>query len=75
MPVIDGRLTCCQCGSDLGDAEDAYADPSCGVCLREEMERECEDDSEAWVAEGEALAANRYGDCAIVVTCLRQKVQ
>lgn len=32
MPVVNGRLTCCTCGADLGDAEDPYRDPTCMVC-------------------------------------------
>lgn len=59
MPVVDGRLTCCVCGSDLGDAEDQFMDPNCQSCeerrSREEMEieREVEDESLAWASEGE----------------------
>lgn len=44
MPVIDGRLTCCSCGADLGDAEDPYMDPACGACPQKELLRELEDD-------------------------------
>jgi hypothetical protein len=29
----DGRLHCCQCGADLGSAEDPYRDPDCMECL------------------------------------------
>jgi len=28
------------CGADLGDAEDPYRDPSCGVCLDRENEED-----------------------------------
>lgn len=55
MPVVDGRLTCCVCGSDLGDAEDPYRDPSCGVCLDREVEQESEQEQ----AEHEASLAPR----------------
>lgn len=41
MPVVNGRLTCCTCGADLGDAEDPYRDPDCSACLnRQEAEAE-----------------------------------
>ncbi|MDF1536089.1 MAG: hypothetical protein P1S46_06235 [bacterium] len=47
MPEINGRLVCCTCGADLGDASDPYRDPDCGDCLdrelRQEMEREAEE--------------------------------
>lgn len=39
MPVVNGRLTCCTCGADLGDAEDPYRDPDCRACLRRECEQ------------------------------------
>lgn len=32
MPTEDGRLLCCVCGTDLGDAEDMN-DPDCPNCL------------------------------------------
>ena len=58
MPVIDGRLTCCSCGADLGDAEDPYLDPDCEACekrrLVAEMEQEAEDESLCWAADAEA---------------------
>lgn len=43
MPEVNGRLTCCTCGSDLGDAEDPYRDPACALCLEAENEAERED--------------------------------
>jgi hypothetical protein len=36
MPVVNGRLVCCVCGSDLGDADDPYRDPTCGYCIDRE---------------------------------------
>ena len=42
MPVVNGRLTCCQCGADLGDAEDQSRDPDCVVCLNREHAEELE---------------------------------
>lgn len=39
MSEIDGRLICCSCGNDLGDADDPYRDPDCEVCLRRELEQ------------------------------------
>ena len=44
MPIEDGRLVCCQCGADLGDAEDIYRDPDCHECLDREMAAEAERD-------------------------------
>lgn len=35
MPVVNGRLTCCTCGADLGDADDPFRDPTCVECLNE----------------------------------------
>jgi hypothetical protein len=40
MPVVNGRLTCCTCGADLGDAEDPYRDPSCIACINREAAEE-----------------------------------
>lgn len=50
MPVVNGRLTCCRCGADLGDAEDPYRDPSCMECENREAraEAEAEDDRARW---------------------------
>lgn len=42
MPIIDGRLTCCQCGADLGDADDPYRDPDCERCLKESLAAEAD---------------------------------
>lgn len=42
MLIVNGRLTCCTCGADLGDAEDPYRDPSCGACYERDMREECE---------------------------------
>lgn len=44
MPIVNGRLTCCTCGADLGDAEDPYRDPSCVECIERDMRDECEDE-------------------------------
>ena len=49
MPVVNGRLKCCSCGSDLGDADDPYRDPACGVCLDRENEADAEADGLAEV--------------------------
>lgn len=43
-PVIHGRLVCCTCGADLGDAEDPYRDPDCGECFKRQMQQELEDE-------------------------------
>lgn len=50
MPVVQGRLTCCGCGADLGDAEDPYRDPSCAQCERRQAiaEAEAEDERDRW---------------------------
>lgn len=45
MPSINGRLICCSCGADLGDASDPYRDPDCENCLRAEIELETERDT------------------------------
>ena len=42
MPVVNGRLVCVACGTDLGDAGDPYRDPDCHECLRRDMEAEVE---------------------------------
>lgn len=34
------RLHCCQCGADLGSAEDPFRDPDCAACLRADYEAE-----------------------------------
>lgn len=44
MPVINGRLTCCQCGADLGDASDPYRDPACANCLQADLQADLEED-------------------------------
>jgi len=44
MPEVNGRLTCCVCGADLGDASDPYRDPDCWECLMREYENEEEED-------------------------------
>ncbi len=44
MPVVSGRLTCCSCGADLGDASDPYRDPDCGDCLNRDAQAEHEAD-------------------------------
>lgn len=52
MPVVNGRLTCCVCGADLGDAEDPYRDPDCEACDRREtqaeLDREADEDAPIW---------------------------
>lgn len=40
MPEVNGRLTCCVCGADLGDAGDIYADPDCVDCINREVEED-----------------------------------
>ena len=40
MPIVNGRLVCCSCGADLGDAGDPYRDPSCLNCAQLEAEQE-----------------------------------
>ena len=44
MPVVNGRLTCCSCGADLGDADDPYRDPDCLDCLNRENDAELDYD-------------------------------
>jgi len=44
MPEVNGRLICCVCGADLGDAADPYRDPDCWECLMREYENEEEED-------------------------------
>ncbi|MDP9202346.1 MAG: hypothetical protein M3P26_10515 [Gemmatimonadota bacterium] len=44
MPVVNGRLTCCVCGADLGDAEDPYRDPDCINCATNEAQAEAEEE-------------------------------
>jgi phage FluMu protein Com len=43
----DGRLRCCVCGYDLGDAEDPYRDPSCPRCLDAQDAQETWEDPDA----------------------------
>ena len=38
-----GRLTCCVCACDLGEADDPYTDPDCRCCLRREWAEEVDD--------------------------------
>jgi hypothetical protein len=61
MPVVHGRLTCCVCGADLGDASDPYRDPSCGECLQREAEQDWEADQAEDIDDGgrEALKDSR----------------
>ena len=46
MPVLNGRLVCCMCGADLGDAADPYRDPACPVCLDEENDADIRHEQE-----------------------------
>lgn len=48
MPIVDGRLVCCVCGSDLGFGEDEqYADPDCADCERNRLLAELEAERES----------------------------
>lgn len=46
MPEINGRLICCVCGCDLGDANDPFRDPDCPDCLEREFQMEMEREAE-----------------------------
>lgn len=50
MPSVNGRLTCCVCGADLGEDDD-YRDPDCMQCLEREVREEDERDRQRVVAE------------------------
>ena len=47
MPTVNGRLTCCQCGADLGDASDPYRDPDCMDCINREAQNDWDNEQEA----------------------------
>lgn len=47
MPILNGRLTCCVCGSDLGSADDPGYDPDCAACQRRQEQEEYDSDAEA----------------------------
>lgn len=54
MPTVNGRLTCCSCGRDLGPADDPYRDPSC-QCADDRDDADCVDDVFVPVPEGFVL--------------------
>ncbi len=62
MPTINGRLVCCSCGSDLGDAEDPYADPACRVCLDRENEAEAEYEANMAASESDQIQEAQQRD-------------
>ena len=54
MPEVDGRLVCCVCGADLGDADDPYRDPDCTACEKRVL-LSCEEASGMWDRAGSVL--------------------
>ena len=64
MPTVNGRLICCGCGADLGDASDPYRDPDCLACLHAELETEVENwtDADQEAADRENVAVTMRRD-------------